>query len=209
MKNSMLLPESVRAIICGPSGCGKTNIMLTLLFEANGLKFKNVYVYSKSLFQPKYKLLADAIARVPGMGYFPYSENETVIDPADALEHSVFIFDDVACEKQDKIRAYFCMSRHKHISSLLANQSYASIPKHLVRDNASMLVLFRQDDMNLRHIYDDHVTTDMKFEEFKAICSLCWEKGKYGVLVIVKDNDLCNGRYRRGFDEFISLRGEH
>lgn len=205
-KNSMLLPEALRAIICGPSGCGKTNIMLSLLFEPNGLKFKNIYVYSKSLYQPKYKLLSDVVARVRGMGYFPFSENEEVIDPSEALEDSVFIFDDVACEKQDKIRAYFCMSRHKRISSLLANQSYAAVPKHLIRDNANVLVLFKQDEMNLKHVYDDHVTTDMTFEAFKGICRLCWETN-HGVLVIVKEKELFDGRYRRGFDEFISVGG--
>lgn len=181
--------------------------MLSLLFEPNGIKFKNVYVYSKTLYQPKYKLLADAIALVSGMGYFPFSENEEVIDPSEALEDSVFIFDDLACEKQDKIRAYFCMSRHKHISSLLANQSYAAVPKHLVRDNANVVVLFNQDNLNLKHVYLDHATSDMSFEDFKEMCKLCWSR-KHGVLVIVKDNELCNGRYRRGFDEFISVKGK-
>ena len=39
----------VRAVICGPSGYGKTNVLLSLLESPNGLRFENVYVYSKSL----------------------------------------------------------------------------------------------------------------------------------------------------------------
>lgn len=54
-KHGPLFPASIRAIICGPSGCGKTNVMVSLLEEPHGLRFENVYVYSKSLDQPKYK----------------------------------------------------------------------------------------------------------------------------------------------------------
>ena len=50
-----LLPSSIRAIITGPSGYGKTNSLLTLLTHPNGLRFENVYVYFKSLNQPKYQ----------------------------------------------------------------------------------------------------------------------------------------------------------
>lgn len=203
-KHGPLLPNAVRAIICGPSGCGKTNIMFSLLVEPNGLRFENVYVYSKSLYQPKYKLLAEILQHIKGMCYYPYSENDNIIDPADVRENSVFIFDDVACDKQDKIRAYFAMGRHKKVDSFYLCQTYTRIPKHLIRDNANVIVLFKQDEMNLKHVYDDHVTTDMSFDEFKTLCRTCWQDN-YGVLVIVKENDLHNGRYRKGFDEFICL----
>ena len=52
-----LLPNTVRAIVCGSSNCGKTNAVLALITEPNGLRFENIYVYSKSLNQPKYVLL--------------------------------------------------------------------------------------------------------------------------------------------------------
>ena len=54
-RHSELLPNTIRAIICGPSNSGKTNVMLSLLADPNGLRFQNVYVYSKSLYQDKYK----------------------------------------------------------------------------------------------------------------------------------------------------------
>lgn len=56
-RHGQLLPNTIRGIICGPSNCGKTNVMLNLLFSENGLIFENVYVFSKSLVQPKYMLL--------------------------------------------------------------------------------------------------------------------------------------------------------
>ena len=51
-----VLPDSIRAIFYGPSNCGKTNSLLALITHPNGVRFENVYVYSKSLNQPKYNI---------------------------------------------------------------------------------------------------------------------------------------------------------
>ncbi|KAL7287168.1 hypothetical protein TKK_0018602 [Trichogramma kaykai] len=178
-----LLPDSIRAVFCGPSNCGKTNCLLALITHPNGLRFENVYVYSKSLNQP--------------------NEHETVLSPDEALPNSLMIFDDVACEKQDNVRAYFCMGRHKNVDSFYLCQSYAHVPKHLVRDNVNLLVIFRQDDVNLRHIYNDHVNTDMSYPVFKELCASCWNSDHHSFLVIDKDRAGVNmGRYRKGFDNF-------
>lgn len=203
-KHGHLLPNSVRAVFCGPSNCGKTNALLTLITHPNGLRFENVYIYSKSLKQPKYKLLEHLLKSVDGIEYFPFNEHEQVVAPNDAQPNSIFVFDDVACEKQDNIRAYFSMGRHENVDCFYLCQTYARIPKHLVRDNANLLVLFKQDDMNLRHAYNDHVNTDMSYDKFKNLCSSCWAD-KYGFLMIDKDSDLDKGRYRKGFDCFASI----
>ena len=206
LRHGCNLPDTVRAIICGPSGCGKTNAMLTLIYHPNGLRFENVYVYSKSLYQPKYEQLGKVLKQSgSGLRYFPFSDNESVIDPSEARENSLMIFDDVACDKQNNIKAYFSMGRHKHIDSFYLCQTYTCIPKHLVRDNANVLILFKQDELNLRHCYDDHVTTDMSFNTFKELCAECWKDSKYDMLVIVKDNDLSQGRYRKNFDKYVHL----
>jgi ribosome biogenesis GTPase A len=55
-RHSQLLPNTIRCLICGPSNCGKSNVMLSLVFNKNGLKFENIYIYSKSLYQPKYNI---------------------------------------------------------------------------------------------------------------------------------------------------------
>lgn len=203
-KHGSLLPSSIRCIICGPSNCGKTNVMYTLICNPNGLRFENVYVYSKSLHQAKYQMLEKAIGSIKGMGYYPFEDNVEVVQPAQAKRNSIFIFDDVACDKQDNMRCYFSMGRHNDIDCFYLCQSYTRIPKHLIRDNANMLVLFKQDDLNLKHVYNDHVNTDMAFEIFKKLCSECWND-KYGFLVISKDNEINKGRYRRGFDGYIYI----
>lgn len=201
-KHGELFPSSIRCIICGPSNCGKTNLMITLLTNPNGLRFKNVYVYSKTLYQNKYKLLQEILSPIVGINYFQYPDNVNIVSPENAMSNSIFIFDDIACDPQDCMRNYFSMGRHKQIEPFCLIQSYARVGKHLIRDNINFLVLFKQDDLNLRHVYNDHVNTDMTFANFKALCAECW-KDKFGFLVIDKDSDFNNGRYRKGFDQFL------
>lgn len=203
-RHGPLLPNTIRAVFCGPSNCGKTNALLSLIVHPNGLRFVNIYVYSKSLNQPKYQFLQELVKPLTGMNYYPFSDNDEVVSVDDAKADSLFIFDDVACEKQNNIKAYFCMGRHKNVDSFYLCQSYARIPKHLVRDNMNFLVLFKQDELNLRHIYNDHVNTDMSFEKFKELCSICWQDN-YTFLVIDKDSDIDAGRYRKNFDCFIRI----
>jgi len=109
------LLNTIRTLIVGPSNCGKSNIILSLIESPNGLKLENVYIFSKSLYQPKYEYLEKLINPIKGMGYHTFSHNEGVLDPSEAKNNFIMIFDDVACEKQDNIRSYFCMGRHKNI----------------------------------------------------------------------------------------------
>lgn len=203
-RHSKLLPNSIRAIIVGPSNCGKTNVLISLLEHHNGLKFENIYVFSKSLYQPKYEYLKKLLSPIKEIGYYTFSDNDAVLPLEEAKRNSVFVFDDILCEKQDHMRSYFCMGRHKNIDSFYLGQTYTRIPKHLIRDNANFLVIFKQDSLNLKHVYDDHVNTDMRFEKFRQVCSECW-KDNYGFLFINKDCTLENGRYRKGFDTFILI----
>ncbi|KAK5648155.1 hypothetical protein RI129_003047 [Pyrocoelia pectoralis] len=201
-KHGKLLPNTVRAILCGPSNCGKTNAMISLLTEPNGLRFKHVYVYSKSLNQDKYKLLNDILQPMKNIGYFTFTDNADIMEPGLAKPNSIFIFDDIACEKQDNIRSYFSMGRHNDIDCFYLGQTYTKIPKQLIRDNANLLVLFEQDDLNLKHIYEDHVSPIISIQSFRDMCSECW-RNQYGFLVINKDAEVHNGRFRKGFDNYI------
>ncbi|KYN50234.1 hypothetical protein ALC62_04735 [Cyphomyrmex costatus] len=200
-KHGNMLPSSIRAIICGPSNCGKTNVLISLLESPNGVRFQNVYVYSKSLQQPKYRYHENLLAPIEEINYFTFSNNSEIIPPSEALPNSIFIFDDVACDKQDAIREYFAMGRHANVDCFYLCQTYAKIPKHLIRDNANLLILFKQDGTNLKRVYNDHVNTDMLYEDFCDLCRKCWQQ-KYGFLVIDKDSALANGRYRKGFNDF-------
>lgn len=201
-RHGELLPNSVRCIICGPSNCGKTNLLIGLLIHENGLKFKNVYVYSKTLYQPKYIFLERVLHRVPGISFQTYQGNEDVLKVQDAEPNSVIIFDDVACENQNSMRDYFAMGRHKHIDCFYLNQTYSKVPKQLVRDNANLIILFKQDEINLRHVYEEHVNTDLTWLEFREMCSKIWNK-PFNYVVINKDCSKNNGCYRNKLDTFV------
>lgn len=202
-KHGCLLPDSIRGLFVGSSGCGKTNAMCNLIYSSNGLAFQNLYIYSKSLYQPKYCQLEAVLSQIPEIGYFAYSDTEDIVNPQDAKEHSIFIFDDVACSPQSVIREYFSFSRHKNIDTFYLIQTYTSAPKQLLRDNLNFLLLFPQDRLNLKHVYDEHVNTDMKFDNFLTLCNKCWTARPYGCLLIDKTSSVKDGRYRLGFDEYI------
>lgn len=203
-KHGDLLPDNIRCIISGPSSSGKTNLMFNLLFDINGLYFENVYVFSKSLYQPKYVFLEKVLSEIPLIGYYTFTENEQVIHPNDVKQNSVMIFDDIACERQNNITNYFTMGRHNNIDVFYLCQTYSKVPKQLVRDNTNVIIVFSQDELNLKHIYSDHVNTDMDFDKFKEICCKAWNSSKKGFLVINKEDDLNCGRYRIGFDIYIN-----
>lgn len=204
-RHGSLLPKSIRGLIIGPSNCGKTNVIISLLTHPQGLGFENIYVYSKSLYQPKYEYLKQVLSPIKELGYCPFSDTSRIVEPSNAKLNSIFIFDDVMCEKQDVIRSYFSMGRHKNIDCFYLAQTYSRIPKQLVRDNANFIIMFKQDELNLRHIFSDHVSPDLTFQQFLDMCAKCW-CDKYGFLVIDKDSDLNNGRYRKGFDSYILVQ---
>ena len=109
VKHGPLFPNSIRSIICGPSNCGKSNVMMSLMYSPEGLKFENVYVYSKSLHQPKYQTLKSVLNSISEVGYHTFQDNVDIMPPSESKANSIFIFDYVSCDKQNKIRDFFSM----------------------------------------------------------------------------------------------------
>lgn len=202
-KHGPLLPACVRAIFVGSSACGKTQTLLSLLTNPNGLKFQTIYLYSSSLGQKKYKFLETVLDKLDVINFYKFSNCDELIDPSEAEKHSIFIFDDLIFSKnQSAIQKFFCAGRHFSVDVIYLAQSYAYLKKHLLRDNTNLLIVFPQDKLNLKHIYDDHVLHDMTFNEFQNLCNEIWEE-KYNFLVIDKESPLNNGRYRKTFNNFL------
>lgn len=42
------------------------------------------------------------------------------------------------------------------------------------RNNSVFIFFYKQDTLNLRHLFDDHVNADMTFKDFIDICWKCW-----------------------------------
>lgn len=205
-RHSALLPNSIRCIIAGPSNCGKTNLLISLIESEHGLKFENIYIYSKSLEQEKYTYLKNVFSDMNEIGFHTFSSSDKVIAPSQAKKNSIMIFDDVICDKnQENIKNYYCLGRHRNIDCFYLTQTYTRISKHLIRDNCNLVILFRQDDMNLKHVYNDmSIACDMKFEQFREFCLDCWRK-KYGFAVVDLDSNVNHGRYRKSFSVFLKL----
>ncbi|KAF0753033.1 tigger transposable element-derived protein 4-like, partial [Aphis craccivora] len=159
-RHDSLLPDTIRAILVGPSGSGKTNIMYNLIPHTNGLRFENIYSYSKTSNQEKFILLKKKWTIV-----------DKVIKPNLVKKNSMIIFDDVICGPKSVIREYFSICRHSGANSL-------------VRDNSNFLIILKQNDTNLRHIFNDYSSADMDFSEFRKMCNFCWNHSDYGFLVI-------------------------
>lgn len=205
-KHSYLLPNSIRCIIAGPSNCGKTNLLISLIESEHGLKFENIYIYSKTLEQNKYQYLKKIFEPLHNVGFYTFSSSDKVISPKEAKKNSIIIFDDVICDKnQENIKSYFCLGRHRGIDCFYLTQTYTRVSKHLIRDNCNFLILFKQDDLNLKHIFNDMgVACDMNFDNFRKFCFECW-KEKYGFAVIDLDSEVNKGRYRKGFSKFLHV----
>jgi hypothetical protein len=203
-RHGILFPSSIRGIILGKSGCGKTNILINILLHENGLKFKNLYLYTKTQHQAKYQFLKKILNDIPQINFYIYNQNEQVIPVEKVKPHSIFIFDDIALEKQLIIQKYFCIARHFNIDIFLISQSIVNIQKSLCRNNANMIFSFRQDTSNIKHLFENFVEPDMNFQTFKEFCQLCW-KEPYNFMVIDTESKINNGRYRCGLSDFLIL----
>ena len=181
-KSTGLFPSNIRCIIAGPSGCGKTVVIYNLIVRKEGLKFTNLYLISKSLEQEKYKKLVE-VFNLCGEDVKLHTFSDCEITPSDVERHSIVVFDDINCPN---ISNFFAMGRHRNINSFYLCQSYSKVDKY-IRDNVNFLILFKQDDLNLKHIYNNHVGNDFTFKQFRNLCHECWNKSKYAFFIIERE----------------------
>lgn len=205
-KHGILLPSSIRCGIIGPSGCGKTSLLIDNYIMSPGWlnweKINHVYIYSKSFEQDKYKNFMNKCDKTKNnIVTFIHCEDD-IIPLNECEDHALVLFDDYILENQNIVREYFTRGRHKNIDLWYLAQTYSKIPKQLIRDNLNFLNIFRQDDINLKHIYQEFVCGDMNFEKFKNLCYLCWQDD-FGFITIDITRHAHNGKYRRKIKDFL------
>lgn len=56
----------------------------------------------------------------------------------------------------------------------------------------------------MKHVFEEHVNSDIPWFEFKNLCTTVWKK-PHDFLVINKECAINKGRYRKGFDTYIKF----
>ncbi|KAL4142041.1 hypothetical protein QTP88_004573 [Uroleucon formosanum] len=130
-------------------------------------------------------MLSDILSDIDGIQLFTFYENEQVIELERALPNSVFIFDDIITENKRFARTYFSRGRHNLRDVFYLAQSYSKVPKQLLRDIANFIVLFKQDETNLKHVYNEHCYVSMKNTSFIDVAA---NSEILGELMKVKEN---------------------
>lgn len=187
-------------------GCGKTNVLISLIESEHGLKFENLYLYSKTIDQDKYKYLCEMLRSVKEIECHTFSTSQDAIDPNSMKKNSLIVFDDVIIDRdinKNVVRNLFTLGRHRCLDVIYLVQSYAKLAKHLIRDNCNFVIIFKQDSMNLNHVYNDFgVNNDMKFEQFRELCLECWRE-PFGFVCISLEHEVSSGRYRKNFNQYL------
>ncbi|KAG5313777.1 YMD3 protein, partial [Pseudoatta argentina] len=130
-KHGEMLPSTIRAIICGTSNCDKTNVLISLLESLNSVRFENVYVYLKSLQQPKYRYLENLFTSIDEISYFTFN-NSDIVPPSKACLNSIFIIDDVACDKQDVKKIEKISSERRRLIEELHTPARRNFPQRRI-----------------------------------------------------------------------------
>ena len=124
---------------------------------------------------------------------------QDIPDPSelDPKKKNLLILDDIMLGPQNKAEAYYTRGRHNNVDTIYIAQNYFRLPRHTVRENANLFILFKQDGKNLNHIHQDNCT-DVPFGDFSKICNDVWNADKHNFVTI--DTTGSSVKYRRNLD---------
>jgi len=104
-----------------------------MIYDINGISFKNIYLYTKSLYQDAYQELAAVMKTLPEIGFYTFNTTDNVIPPDEVKPYSIMIFDDLSnVEPMKSVCSYYCYGRHNNNDCFFLSQSYSQIPKRFV-----------------------------------------------------------------------------
>ena len=112
---------------------------------------------------------------------------EGVPDPRElsSEKRNLMAFDDLLLEKQNKCESYYVRGRHCNVDCFYFAQNNFKLPRQTITENANFISLFPQDMKNLKHIFEDHVGSDMTREEFRQLCKVYCEKQHRFVIIVL------------------------
>ena len=129
----------------------------------------------------------------------------SIPDPSDhdPERKNLLILDDILLTPQSKVLQYYLRGRHNSVDTLYITQSYFRLDRTTIRENANLLIFFKQDNKNLSHIYQDHVAVDnVPYSDFREFCSEVWNSGKYNFITLDLTRPISEGKIRKNLDEY-------
>ena len=100
--------------------------------------------------------------------------------------------------KDSRVQALFKRSRHANISVFIISQDYYELPKCTIRTNCNIFHLFKRNNIrDVKNLFQDKASMDMKCKEFKELGFTCWET-KHQPLTIDMSKDIHQGKSRLG-----------
>ena len=194
-----VFPKPLRCLIVGPSGCGKTNLLLNFIYNRDGITFKHLYIFSRSIEQSAYMELQKHYKTIEKkLGYkvaYFFSDCVDLVPLDECKPNSLVVFDDCLLDEQSKIKDYFIRGRHKNVSCVYLSQSYSRVDMQVIRNNINLLSTFQQNKHYTKRIHEDFVGSDMTLSEFEKICQRCW-KQPHGFLSIDTTRKAHAGKYK-------------
>ena len=86
---------------------------------------------------------------------------------------------------------------------MIISQDYYELPNRTIRAHGNIYHNFKSNIfLDVRKIYQDKASMDMKLDEFKYLTSACWNE-KYQPLTIDKTKDRYQGRYQLGLNSMF------
>ena len=133
-----------------------------------------------------------------------FEDCASIPDPAELNpdEKNLLILDDCFLGSQNKAEAYYTRGRQNNCDTFYISQSYFRLPRHSIRENSNIIILFPQDAKNLQHIYADHCEGDMTLDEFKRFCRKVWSTAPHQFVTIDLSSEKLEGKYRENLDTF-------
>ena len=125
--------------------------------------------------------------------------------PQEYDDGGIIILDDLNEKEMNdpRVHAMFKRSRHNNLSSFIISQDFYEIPKKTIRANGNIYHIFKPNNfLDVRNIYQDKVSMDIKLDEFKYLTSTCWNQN-YKPLNIDMTKDKKKGRYRLGLNSIF------
>ena len=118
-------------------------------------------------------------------------------------QKNLMIFDDLLLQKQNKCEAYYVRGRHSNCDCLYLSQNYFKLPCQTIRETANFFCLFPQDQKDIGHIFNDHVSQDMTKEQFTKFCKHAWSTHNFVVIDLTSPKNY--GKYRSALDDFYII----